>query len=140
MSPKNGGRHAHAPTCAGCHWRIVRQCLAITWPESFRSNYWRTSRGWHPAPGLDCPSQPVDNDRMRIPGRVHDGVVVSNGGPACSEGTPVTVLCDVAPVFLTPRKKTRVKFPLVHPKNPGILHLTGQRIAEILDQEEATLL
>jgi hypothetical protein len=33
-------------------------------------------------------------------------------------------------------QKKRVKFPLVDSKHPGALHLTGQRIAGILEQED----
>lgn len=35
------------------------------------------------------------------------------------------------------RKKKRVRFPLVRSKHPGALHLTGGRIAEILNEEDA---
>ena len=31
----------------------------------------------------------------------------------------------------------RIEFPLVHCQNPGTLHLTGERIAEILGEEDA---
>jgi len=73
---------------------------------------------------------------MRIRGRVHNGVVVLEDGPALPEGTNVTVSCNIAPVSRERPKKKRVEFPLVRSKNPGTLHLTGQRIAEILDEED----
>jgi len=69
---------------------------------------------------------------------VHKGVVVLERGQTLPEGTPVTVSCDIAPVLQKPRKTKRVQFPLVHSKHPGTLHLTGQRIAEILDKEDAS--
>ena len=75
---------------------------------------------------------------MEIPGRVQKGVVVLVGGPALPEGMEVTVSCDMARVRQKPGKKKRVEFPLVHSKQPGTLHLTGQRVAEILDEEDAS--
>jgi len=50
----------------------------------------------------------------------------------------VIVSCDIAPVGQQRRGKKGVQFPLVHSKHPGTLHLTGQRIAEILDEEDAS--
>ena len=75
---------------------------------------------------------------MKIHGRVHNGVVVLEGGPALPEGTKVTVSCNIVPVSQESPKKKRVQFPLVHSKHPGTLHLTGQRIAEILNEEDAS--
>jgi hypothetical protein len=75
---------------------------------------------------------------MKIHGRVHNGVVVLEGGPALPEGTKVTVYCTIASVSRKSPKKKRVEFPLVHSKHPGTLHLTGERIAEILDEEDAS--
>jgi hypothetical protein len=74
---------------------------------------------------------------MKIPGRVHNGVVILEGGPALPEGTPVTVSCGVR-VWHRLGKKKRVKFPLVGSKHPGSVRLTGQRIAEILDEEDGS--
>ncbi|HEV3203455.1 MAG TPA: hypothetical protein VGY77_03685 [Gemmataceae bacterium] len=75
---------------------------------------------------------------MKFRGRVQNGVVVLERGPALPEGTKVTVSCDTTPVSQPRRKKKRVEFPLVHSKHPGTLNLTGQRIAEILDEEDAS--
>jgi len=74
---------------------------------------------------------------MEIPGRIQNGVVVLEGAPALPDGAKVIVFCDVVPVPQEPGKKKRVEFPLVHSKHPGSLHLTEQRIAEILDEEDA---
>lgn len=75
---------------------------------------------------------------MAIPGRVHNGVVVLEGGHALPEGTAVTVSCDVAPVLKKPVKRKRVQLPLVHSENPGSVHLTNERIAEILNEEDVS--
>ena len=75
---------------------------------------------------------------MKIRGRVHNGLVILEGGPALSEGTKVTVSCDDAAVSPTRREKKRLKFPLVRSKHPGSLHLTSQCIAEILDEEDVS--
>jgi hypothetical protein len=75
---------------------------------------------------------------MTIPGRVQNGVVVLQGGPALPEGAAVSVSypapADSAPV----RAKKRIQVPLVKTGRPGSVHLTGERIAEILDQDDAT--
>jgi hypothetical protein len=75
---------------------------------------------------------------MKIPGRIQNGVVVLESGRALPEGAKVTVSCDDSRVSQKRRKKKRLKFPLVHSKHPGSLHLTSQRIAEILEQEDAS--
>src|SRR6266566_5247269 len=87
--------------------------------------------------GLDFQGETIENGPMVIPGRVHNGVVVLEGGHALLEGMAVTVSCDVAPVSRKPAKRKRVQFPLVHSENPGSLHLTNERIADILDEEDA---
>jgi hypothetical protein len=46
---------------------------------------------------LDSLGQPTNNGGMEIPGRVHNGVVVLQGGPALPEGAAVTV-CYPVPV------------------------------------------
>ena len=74
---------------------------------------------------------------MKLRGRVHNGFVVLEGGTTLPEGTRVTVACDATPASKARRKKKRVQFPLVRSKHPGTLHLTNERIAEILDEEDA---
>jgi hypothetical protein len=75
---------------------------------------------------------------MEIPGRIENGVVVLEVAFPLPEGTKVTILCDVDSAPQEPKVKKRVEFPLVHSKHPGSLHLTGQRIAEILNEEDAS--
>jgi hypothetical protein len=75
---------------------------------------------------------------MEIHGRVQNGVIVLEDGPPLPEGAAVTVSCDMPPVLKKPSVQKQVEFPLVHSKHPGTLNLTGQRIAEILDEEDAS--
>lgn len=70
---------------------------------------------------------------MEIPGRIHNGVVVLEGALTLPEGAAVTV--RYMPPAATPGK--RVSFPLVHSAQPGSVRLTNERIAEILDEEDA---
>jgi len=79
----------------------------------------------------------AENQRMNLHGRIHNGVVVLEGGQVLPEGTEVTVTCDKE-ATTKPIKKRRIELPLVRSKNPGGLHLTGERIAEILDEEDAS--
>lgn len=72
---------------------------------------------------------------MEIPGRVQNGVVVLENGAVLPEGTPVTVSCPVRASH-KPRKRKRVKLPLVESKRPGSLRLTNKRIAEIFEKED----
>jgi hypothetical protein len=68
---------------------------------------------------------------------VRNGVVVLEGHLNLPEGAAVTVTYPVpAPVPPAVEKK-RVQFPLVRSAHPGSVHLTGERIAEILDEEDA---
>ena len=73
---------------------------------------------------------------MTFRGRIQNGVVVLKGEPRLPEGTAVTVSCDIVPVSLPRRKQKPVQLPLVPSKHPGTLSLTGERIAEILEEEE----
>lgn len=79
-----------------------------------------------------------NNTPMKLRGHVHQGVVVLDDGATLPEGTEVTISCDKVRVWRKPGEKKRVEFPLIHSNHPGTLHLTGERIAEILDQEDAS--
>ena len=74
---------------------------------------------------------------MVIPGRVQNGVVVLEGATALPEGAVVTInypaLAEPKSVF----EKRRIQVPLVRTGQPGSALLTGARIAEILDAEDA---
>jgi hypothetical protein len=69
---------------------------------------------------------------MEIPGRVKNGVVILEDETMLADGTPVTVVYPRVRIRRKPGKKKRVKFPLVRSEHPGSLHLTNERIAEIL--------
>jgi hypothetical protein len=73
---------------------------------------------------------------MEIRGCVQNGVVVLTNGASLPEGVAVTV------VFQPPERparsdQTRASFPLVHSSRPGSVDLSGDRIAELLDDEDA---
>ena len=75
---------------------------------------------------------------MEILGRVHHGAVILDDGICLPEGAAVRVLYP-APAEPEPVVRgRRIRVPLVRTGQPGTLHLTGQRIAEILDDEDAS--
>jgi len=89
---------------------------------------------------IDFSSGAIHNQRMEIRGRVHQGVIVLEDGAVLPESAEVTVSCDVPPVLHGSTFQKRVEFPLVHSDEPGTLNLTGERIAEIFDEEDASAL
>jgi hypothetical protein len=62
--------------------------------------------------------------------------VIFEDGLTLPEGTPVSVVCRAAPLIRVSKRPKRVSFPLVPSSNPGSLLLTGEMIAEILDDED----
>ncbi len=74
---------------------------------------------------------------MEIPGRVQNGVVILEGESTLPEGMAVSVVPRVSPVIRVARRQRRVVLPLVPSENPGSVDLTGERIAEILDEQDA---
>jgi len=71
-----------------------------------------------------------------VQGHVRNGVVVLDSGPALPDGLAVTVSFQT-PVEVQPApEKQRVQLPLVRTGEPGSLHLTNARIAEIFDEED----
>jgi len=81
---------------------------------------------------------PTNNDGMIIPGRVHNGVVVLEGGPALPEGAAVSIWYPVPIMSAALQEKRRIEIPLVRSEHPGSVRLTGERIAEILNQKDAS--
>ena len=75
---------------------------------------------------------------MRIPGRVQNGVVVLEGNATLPEGLAVSVIDRAAPLVAPVEPKKRVEFPLVRSAKPGSLNLTGDRIAEILEEDDVS--
>lgn len=85
---------------------------------------------------LDLGRESDDNSRMQIPGHVHNGVVVLDGGVILAEGTRV-VVSQLSRVEQGPqREKKPVELPLVSSGEPGSVHLTNERMYEILDEED----
>ena len=91
-----------------------------------------------PRVGLDSARWGSENARMEIPGRIHNGVVVLEGSPSLPEGAAVTVTYPVPGGAARDVPKTRIQVPLVRTGQPGTVNLTGERIAEILDEEDAS--
>jgi hypothetical protein len=73
---------------------------------------------------------------MELHGLVQNGVIVLSAGVSLPEGTPVTVSCILEPGLPPATEKKRVQLPLVRTGEPGSLHLTNERIAEIFDEED----
>jgi hypothetical protein len=87
--------------------------------------------------GLDCSGRTTENLGMEIHGRVQNGLVILDGGVSLPEGASVSVLYP-SPTRVKPVvTKRRIQLPLVHCDQPGRVHLTSERIAEILDAKEA---
>ena len=73
---------------------------------------------------------------MELHGLVQNGVIVLSSGLTLPEGTPVTVSCSLEPGSRPTSVKKRVQLPLVRTGEPGSMHLTNERIAEIFDEED----
>jgi len=72
---------------------------------------------------------------MNIRGHIRNGVVVLEGGPALPEGLRVTVSCPDAPTGAVNGKKP-VVLPLGPSNQPGSVHLTADRVAELLEDSD----
>ena len=68
---------------------------------------------------------------------VKNGVVVLEGETALPEGAVVTVSYSESAAKQATVGQTRIQVPLVQTGRPGSVHLSGERIAEILDNEDA---
>jgi hypothetical protein len=88
--------------------------------------------------GLETCQPAIDNERMVIPGKVVGGVVVLEGNPKLPEGATVTVSYEGPTVFTSAIEKRRIQVPLVRTGQPGSVNLDNERIAEILDEEDAS--
>jgi hypothetical protein len=74
---------------------------------------------------------------MVVLGRVQNGVVVLEGNSNLPEGAVVTISYAEAPAKKATLGATRIELPLVRTGSPGSVQLTGERIAEIMDEEDA---
>lgn len=86
---------------------------------------------------LDGDLKSFDNCGMEISGHVQNGVVVFDERLALPEGAAVTVILHSGAVIRVAKQRKQVEFPLVSSGAPGSLHLTNERICEILDEEDA---
>jgi len=73
---------------------------------------------------------------MVVLGRVHNGVIVLDGEVALPEGAVVTVSCLEPPAKST-AGTARIEIPLIKTGRPGTVQLSSERIAQILDEEDA---
>ena len=75
---------------------------------------------------------------MVVRGRIHNGVVVLDGGLALPEGTEVTVSFSIASEKAAPDSRRRLRLPLVPSARPGSRLLTAERVAEILEEDDVS--
>ena len=73
---------------------------------------------------------------MQIPGHIANGVVVFDGGPIPPEGTPVVILCAASAEPSSARR--RIELPLVGSAHPASASLTGERVAELLEEDDVS--
>ena len=66
------------------------------------------------------------------------GVVVLEGSGTLPEGTPVSVVPRASPVIRVAKDQRRVVLPLFPSDYPGSIDLTNDRIAEILNEQDAS--
>jgi hypothetical protein len=78
-----------------------------------------------------------NNHAMVIPGPVRNGVVVLEGEWAFPEGAVVTVTYSAPAPTPPAAAKRRTEIPLVRTGQPGSVQLSGERIAQIMDEEDA---
>jgi hypothetical protein len=73
---------------------------------------------------------------MPIPGHVQNGVAVLHEGATRPEGTG-DVVSQLSPVDQERQPETKLAaWPLVSSGKPGSIHLTNERIHELLDEED----
>lgn len=75
---------------------------------------------------------------MEIPGVVQNGVVVLDGTIELPEGAAVLVMYGASPVIRVAQNPKPVALPIFDSGESGTIDLTNDRIAEILDQEDAS--
>lgn len=117
--------------------------LKLWWCRN-RLNAWRRFPRLHAAVAhllaLSGPDQlerrSLECHVMEIRGRVHYGVVVLEGEPLLPEGAAVSVLYPVASVVVSAGPRRRVQLPLVPSDRPGSIHLSDERVAELLADDD----
>jgi hypothetical protein len=87
---------------------------------------------------LDCPAIGIHNERMDIPGRVENGVVVLEGEVTLPEGAQVVVSLRRRPNIRVAPTQSPVQLPIFDYNGPPDIDLTNDQIAEILTREDAS--
>ena len=72
---------------------------------------------------------------MVISGHVQNGVVVLDGGRTLPEGQHVFISVPPQP---SASSTTRVTLPLIPSQQPGLIDLTAERVAELLDEGDVS--
>ncbi|MEQ1903853.1 MAG: hypothetical protein ABL888_06690 [Pirellulaceae bacterium] len=75
---------------------------------------------------------------MEIQGIVQNGVIVFDGRVSLPEGAVVVVTYQATPVIRVSQNPIPVVLPIFDSDEPGTIELTNDRIAEIMDQEDAS--
>ena len=79
-----------------------------------------------------------DNCGMVVSGKITGGVVVLDEPGALPEGMSVSVHPRSSPMIRAAKKQRRVVLPLFPSDKPGSVALTNDRIAEILQDQDAS--
>ena len=74
---------------------------------------------------------------MQISGRVQNGVVVLDGEVSLPDGASVMVTYRPSPVIRFAKNPVPVVLPIFDSDEPGTIDLTNDRIAALLEQEDA---
>jgi hypothetical protein len=120
-------------------FRLLRWLrLLRTWPSKWDGRMASGRDGKSRPFTLDSRHRATNNSGMVIPGRVQNGVVLLEGGAALPEGAAVTITYPALLTGKQPVEKRRIQVPLVQCDQRGSVPLTGARIAEILDEEDAS--
>lgn len=75
---------------------------------------------------------------MDVPGRVHNGVVILEGDVSLPEGAAVRVSYRKDPTVHVSPIRRPAQIPLIKTGRPGSVALTNDRIAEILEEQDAS--
>jgi hypothetical protein len=75
---------------------------------------------------------------MQTFGTIHAGVVVLEGGVSLPEGARVSVSYPPSPILETAPAPQPVVLPIFDYDGPPDIDLTNERIAEILDRDDAS--
>jgi hypothetical protein len=75
---------------------------------------------------------------MVIPGRVENGVVIPESASALPEGAVVTITYPATTANRECPPRQRIQVPLVRTGELGSVQLTGEAIAEIMDNEDTS--